>query len=81
MNQQQREREQGIDPIDFPCSYSWRAYYAETQEGVYLPSIEPPRPVRPEPQNVIMTAPIRSPLRHIKHRLLVNKRKPYRIKE
>ena len=30
------------DLIDFPCSYTWRAYYAETMEGVYLPDIEPP---------------------------------------
>ena len=28
--------------IDFPCSYPWGAYYAETMEGVYLPDIEPP---------------------------------------
>lgn len=34
------------DLIDFPCSYTWRAYYAETIDGVYLPSIEPP-PERP----------------------------------
>ena len=32
------------NPIDFPCSYSWRAYYAETMEDIYLPSIEIPEP-------------------------------------
>jgi len=30
------------DYIDFPYSYAWRAYYAETLEGVSLPSIELP---------------------------------------
>ncbi len=81
MNQQQREREQGIDPIDFPCSYSWRAYYAETQEGVYLPLIEPPRPIEPESNDDTTIPIISSPLRHIKQTLQTNKRKPYRIKE
>ena len=27
--------------IDFPCSYSWRAYYQETFYGETLPSLEP----------------------------------------
>lgn len=40
--------------IDFPCSFSWRAYYQETFYGEYLPSIEPPEPTLrapvPEPE-------------------------------
>ena len=27
--------------IDFPCSYSWRAYYQETFYGETLPRLEP----------------------------------------
>ena len=33
----------GKNAIDFPCSYSFRAYYEETFYGRYLPSIEPPQ--------------------------------------
>ena len=28
------------DPVDFPCSYSFRAYYRETMFGEVLPDIE-----------------------------------------
>lgn len=31
--------------IDFPCSYSWRAYYQETIYGEYLPALEPDVPI------------------------------------
>lgn len=34
--------------IDFPCSYAWRAYYAETMDGIILPSIELPEPALPD---------------------------------
>ena len=30
----------GKNVIDFPCSYSWRAYYQETFYGEYLPHID-----------------------------------------
>lgn len=36
------------DPIDFPCSYSFRAYYRETMFGEYLPPLE----LREPPQDV-----------------------------
>jgi len=29
-----------IGEFDFPCSYSWRAYYSETNGGSYLPPLE-----------------------------------------
>lgn len=34
--------EQNLNLIDYPCSYSWRAYYQETMYGEYLPALEPP---------------------------------------
>jgi len=45
------------DPVDFPCSYSFRAYYRETMFGEILPPLEPKEP----PQDV--------EVRHIYHHI------------
>lgn len=37
------------DPVDFPCSYSFRAYYRETMYGEYLQPLEP----RQKPQQEV----------------------------
>lgn len=37
------------DPLDFPCSYTFRAYSAEINEGVDLPPLRPSRGPQPEP--------------------------------
>ena len=36
------EREHREDPNDFPCSYTYRAAFAEMHEGVMLPRITDP---------------------------------------
>lgn len=39
--------------FDFPCSYSWRAYYEETMYGRYLPALDPEVPER-DPVEVVV---------------------------
>ena len=44
--------EDKLNAIDFPCSYSWRAYYEETFYGRYLPTID--MPIK-EPEPIVQT--------------------------
>jgi len=42
--------------FDFPCSYTFRAYFAQVNEGIDLPSIEPPE--TQEVQEIYHEAPL-----------------------
>jgi len=41
-----------IDGFDFPCSYSFRSYYSETNSGEHLPGLIPKEVAEPVTQEV-----------------------------